>query len=745
MLPTAQNLGRGLSALLAALLPLSAARAQDGASPASTYRLEALRLEQAITLDGRLDEPAWRQAAVATGFTQREPDSGAPASERTEVRVAYTEKTLYVAIHAFDADPEAVIAREMQRDGGLFRDDSVIVLLDTFDDDRNTYFFETNPLGARTDSLVTDEGRDTNFEWDGVWDVKARRSADGWMAEMAIPFSTLRFDPSAESWGLNVRRRIRHKNEEVFWAPIGLEADLFRVSLYGALTGIEGVEPGLSLNVKPFAVASDSEMLRVPPSGGTAGGSPALEDGSDFDAGLDVKWGVTRGLSLDLTLNTDFAETEVDDQQVNLTRFSLFFPEKREFFLENSGIFEFGSDPGSDSPLLKVFFPRRIGIGAGGREVPIEGGVRLTGRAGVWNLGVLGVATEAVEPSAGAAGTPNNLWGALRLKRNVGQRSSVGLIVTDREGDGDDSNLVAGLDFDWKPTDRLAFAGFVARSDDSDLASGDDWAAGAGVEWSSPTWSVEGGYVEIGERFEPEAGFLRRRGVRRYTGEVEYQPRPDVAWLRNLNFELEAEVFTRRDGTTESSELQLEPFGIRFASEDEVTFFIERSFERLFEPFEIVGSVVIPAGDYTFYDVGLRFESNEARVVTADGSVSWSGFFDGDRFRAEATLGIRPNRFVRSQTTWEYNDVDLPGGAFTATVLRERLSLAWSPRLRADTFLQYNDLDELFAANVRFNWIYRPGADLFVVFNQTWDAPSFSDLDRRDRQVIVKFTYLWQL
>ncbi|MEM7349643.1 MAG: DUF5916 domain-containing protein [Acidobacteriota bacterium] len=720
-------------ALAVALAQPSALGAEaNSPAPAEAYRLEASRLAEPIALDGRLDESAWRQAAVASGFTQREPEPGVPASERTEVRVVFDEKTLYIGILAFDADPEAIIAREMQRDGGLFRDDSVIVLLDTFDDDRNTYFFETNPVGARTDSLVTDEGRDTNFEWDGVWDVASRRTAEGWVAEMAIPFSTLRFDPHAEAWGFNVRRQIRHKNEQAFWAPIGLEADLFRVSLYGSLVGISGVQPGLNLNVKPFLVASDSDT------------SAAGQEGSDdFDAGLDVKWGVTRGLSLDLTVNTDFAETEVDDSRVNLTRFSLFFPEKREFFLENSGIFAFGSDPGGGNPLLEVFFSRRIGIGENGSEVPIEAGLRLTGRVGAWNLGVLGVNTEGIS-TAGGGGTPSNTWGALRLKRNVGQRSSVGLIVTNREGSGDDSNRVAGADFDWKPTDRLAVNGFFAQSDDSDLASGDDWAAGAGIEWSGSIWSASGGYVEIGERFEPEMGFLRRRGVKRYTGEVEYEPRPDLPWLRNLNFELEAEVFTLRDGTTESTEIQLEPFGIRFDSEDRLTVFVERSFERLFEPFEIVDGVVIPVGDYTFYDYGVRFASNEGRRVTADGSVRWSGFFDGDRFSVEATLGVRPNRFLRSETGWEYNDVELPGGAFSATVVRQRLSLAWNPRLRADTLLQYNDLDQLFAANLRFNWIYKPGADLFVVFNQTWDAPSLGDLEQRDRQVIVKFTYLWQ-
>jgi hypothetical protein len=573
--------GIGFLAVLASVAAVGAGL--HASPPDERYRVEALSIDSPIRLDGRLDEPAWRRAQPASGFTQREPEPGAPATERTEIRFVFTPRTLYVGVHAFDNDPERIIAREMRRDGSLFRDDSVIILLDTFDDDRNTYFFETNPVGARTDSLVTDEGRDSNFEWDGVWDVVSRRTDDGWVAEIAIPFSTLRFDPSAETWGLQVRRLIRHKNEEVFWAPVLLDADLFRVSLYGSLAGIEGVKPGLNLNVKPYVTVSDE----VPPEDEPI----PVDDG--FDAGLDVKWGVTRGLSLDLTINTDFAETEVDAQEINLTRFSLFFPEKREFFLENAGIFEFGPDQGSGRPLLKVFFSRRIGLGEAGREIPIDFGLRLTGRSGPWNIGALGVRTDAVVPvqEADLSGVPRTGWGTVRLKRNVGRRSSVGMIFTDREGEGDDYNRVLGADFDWKPTERLAVSGFYARSSDSDLDSGDDWSGGAEVEWTGSIWSWNTGYVEIAENFEPDVGFLLRRDVERYTGEVEYEPRPDIAGVRNLAFELEAEAFVKRDGTTESSELQLEPFGIRFDSEDRLRLFVEHNFERLFEPFEIVPGV----------------------------------------------------------------------------------------------------------------------------------------------------------
>jgi hypothetical protein len=690
--------------------------------PASTHRIEAIRSPTPIELDGHLDEPVWSTAPAATGFTQREPEAGAPATERTEVRVVYTDRKLYIGVHAFDSEPDKIIAREMQRDGALFRDDAVIILLDTFDDDRNTYFFETNAVGARTDSLVTDEGRSTNFQWDGVWDVVSRITDDGWIAEIEIPFSTLRFKSGATEWGLNVRRQIRRKNEETFWAPIGLDAGLFRVSLYGALSGVEGFTKGINLNVKPF-VTAETTVDETATNG---------SDDDGFDAGLDVKWGVTRGLSLDLTVNTDFAETEVDTQQVNLTRFSLFFPEKREFFLENSGIFDFGTR----SSLVRGFFSRRIGIGPDGQQVPIDWGVRLSGRAGPWNIGVLNVATDSVaaNPAAGFAAVPENNWGTLRVKRNVGDRSSVGAIYTDRRGDGSDSNQLYGGDFDWKPT----------QTDDSDLASGSDRASGLSAEWSGSIWSWGSSYVDIGDRFEPESGFLRRRGIQNYASEVDYLPRPDIEGVRNLEFEIEGELFVRDDGSTESSEFGVEVFGVTFDSLDRFTPYAERSFEDLLSPFQIVPGIVIPAGEYTFDAYGIRGETNSSRKYSIDGRLQTGQFYDGDRHSVRLEFLARPNRYLRSETTWEWNEIELPAGSFRTSIVRERLGLAWSPRLRADAYIQYNEFAQLFGAHVRVNWIYRPGADLFVVYNQNWDAPSLSDMNSRDRQFVVKFTYLFQ-
>ena len=398
--------GRSPSCLTLALL---AARPAAGQSKS----LEARPATGPIVLDGVLDEKAWRDAPAGGDFVQREPDTGKPVSQRTEVRVVFSSTTLYIGLSCFDDEPAKIIYKEMQRDQKLWRDDAVDVVLDTFDDDRNAYLFETNPNGARTDALITDEGRDFNLDWNGVWEVAARKTDQGWFAEMAIPFTTLRFDPKASSWGFNVLRYVRRRAEQSFWAPILLDADVKRVSRYGALTGIGNVQEGWNLRVKPFLTGALKSTLA--PTG-------EYEDDDSVEVGGDLKWGIARALSLDLTVNTDFAETEVDDLQTNLTRFSLFQAEKREFFLENSGIFEFGpgavgagmisamsvgalsfgaSGSSGTAPLMKIFHSRRIGIGPSGEEVPIDWGARVTGRIGDWNIGLLDVQTDDAVPLSG--------------------------------------------------------------------------------------------------------------------------------------------------------------------------------------------------------------------------------------------------------------------------------------------------------------------------------------------------------
>lgn len=703
-------------------------------APTTTPVLRAYRIEEPIVVDGVLDDPAWTLAESSAGFTQREPEQYMPATEETEIRVVYTSETLYVGVLARDRNPTSIIGRELGLDVPIFRDDGIVLLLDTFLDRRNAYFFETNPVGSRTDGLVTDEGRDFSTDWDGIWDVRSRQSADGWVAEFAIPFRTLRFDANIDSWGLQVRRIIRHRNEITFWSPIGRDAGLFRLSKAGTLTGLENLDSGRDLQVKPFftAVAREEDD--------DAG---IRQSSDDTEVGLDLKWGVGRGLVLDLTANTDFAETEVDNVEVNLTRFSLFFPEKREFFLENAGIFRFGPSVGSK---LNLFFSRRIGIARDGRQVDLDLGARLAGRVGDWSIGVLGVRTGPLgaDPENDLDAVPENDWGTVRLKRNLGERSNVGMLLTHREGSDGSWNRVLGLDGEWKPNDNLSLWAYGAASTGPDDES-EGGTGGVGARYSGEDWSWDLGALEIDDTFDPQTGFVRRRGTRNYFGEVEWRPRSANEKIRNYSFELESEVFTRQDGTVETVDLNLDLLGVRFESDDYVSLFTQYRYERLFEDFEIFEDVVIARDEYEWVDVGLFAGSSDSRPFSVRGFVVAGDFWDGQRLAWNVTFRVRPSRFFQASTTWAHNDIEAGTGEFETNVVRQRLRVAVSPTMGLDAFLQYNDAAENTALNLRFAWQYRPGSDLFVVYNHGWDAPGIGDLSTRDRQVIVKMTYTWQL
>ena len=715
-------------------------RAERIAAP-TTLVLQAHAIAGAVNLDGLLDEVFWREAEEASGFTQREPEQGEPATEETLVQVIYTEDTLYIGVRALDSDPSRIMATEMQRDGSqsfsggrLDTDDSIVVLLDTFHDGRNAFHFETNSWGARADALITDEGRNRNFEWDGVWNAAARRTEEGWSAEMAIPFNTLRFNPDLDTWGFQVRRLIRHKNEEVFWAPIMRDADLFRVSRYGQLTGLSGGRPTRNLRVKPFVTGSGSEGIE----------SEVGDLAGEADVGLDVRWGVTDSLTLDVTVNTDFAQVEVDEQQVNLTRFSLFFPEKREFFLENAGIFEFGpgrggSGGGFRAPLLKVYHSRRIGI-AQGEQIPIIAGGKLTGRAGDWNIGLLNVQTnDTVFPDLDDE-VPTTNWAVVRVTRNVGARSNLGVIFTNRQVSGDDFNRVVGVDADINPHPRLNLNGFFTASDDPGNDS-DNWAAAAGAGWQGPVWRWSGSYTEIRENYNPEVGFLLRRGIRQFNPQVTWEPRPaSIDWIRSFTFETRNTIITRTDGTLETYEGRMRFFGLRTAGEDWISFSFNPTFERLFEDFEIQPGIIVPPGDYTFYDWSVFMNTNEGRLVSTHVRLNVGELYDGDRIGSNISVNFRPSAYFRSRTEWNRDDIDLPGGDFVTTIWRQRFNVSFSPNVFLNSFIQYSDTDELLSMNTRFNWIYKPGADLFIVYNQNW-----LDGNNRDRALIFKFTYLWAL
>ncbi|MET0216021.1 MAG: DUF5916 domain-containing protein, partial [Vicinamibacterales bacterium] len=507
--PRADGLSASTGGLLIVALTSVTALAATADNPIdyNTARLNrkliATRAAGPIELDGRLDEPSWLTAPVAKNFIQNDPREGEPATFDTEVKLLYDDDSLFIGVFAKDDRPDEIIINELRKDFNTGTSDNFQIVIDTFHDERNGYQFAVNPAGAKWDSQMSNEGRDQNSNWDGVWDVRARVGEDGWYAEIRIPFRTLKFgQESLQTWGINFQRRLRRLNENSYWSPLQRIYGLSRVSMAGTVEGLQGLRPGNNLRVKPYALASSSRV-------GTA------DNDGDFEAGVDVKYGVTSGLTWDFTVNTDFSQVEADEQQINLTRFSLFFPEKRDFFLENSGIYQFGVGSGgaggggggrqNPSQDMILFFSRQIGLSESGSAIPILGGTRLTGRAGGYSMGALNIQQreDGITPSANST--------ALRLRRDGLAASDIGVMFLNKEVSGPHFNRVFGADANFRFFQRLDvnFAGAKTFSPEEGVdEQGEDWYSKSSFNYRSNRLEVRGGYQTIGERFNNEMGFV---------------------------------------------------------------------------------------------------------------------------------------------------------------------------------------------------------------------------------------------
>jgi len=664
-----------------------------------------------MRLDGRLDEAFWRDAVPLGSFRQREPREGEPATEETEVRIAYDADNLLLAVDARDTHPAGPVARILERDRLLVPgmpsgldyagDDVVVIVLDPSHDHRNAVILATNPNGAEFDALVTDEGREINTSWRGNWQVAARRTATGWSAEFRIPFRTLRATGTDGVWGLNVARLIRRENEEVLWTGWrrGTEG-LLRISAAGHLTGVTEVpRQGLDLEVKPFVLGSgDAER---PEEGGTVRSQGA-------EIGLDLKYEVRPGLVLDGTLNTDFAQAEVDDEQVNLTRFDLFLPEKREFFLENAGIFEFGQQVTGTSPAFLMFFSRRIGVADSG-AVPVRSGLRLTGRAGRQTLGLLNVLTR------GAWDEPASDFSVARVKRDVGSTGYVGAMLTDRRWNGG-HNTAGGADFSLWPSRNLNIQGLAVRTETSG-PGGDDGAYGLRVNYRTSRVDLDIGHLSIGPDVEARSGFVRRTDVRQTAGYGYWLLRPGLPQVRTVTLGAHGTHVVRSDGELvdwdAGSWVQ-----VNSNAGDMLVLYHSRSFTLLDEAFDLADSVPVPVGGYRNTISNLYVATSTARPVATNGYLSKQRFFGGRMASVGAELRLALGSHVSLIAAWDRNDADLPGGSFVADVTRLRMSYAVTTRLFANALVQYNSLERRASANLRLHWMYRPGSDVFVVLNE---------------------------
>ncbi len=617
------------------------------AAPPEKPSVSAVRVREALRIDGLLDEAVWSSAPPTTGLRQREPREGAEATEATEVRVLYDDATLYVGVRALDRDPGRVIARILQRDRILLAgidnqarwagDDGVAILLDPFHDHRNAFLFATNPNGAEFDALVSDESAAYNSDWRGVWRVAARRTAEGWSAEFAIPFRTLRYpEESGQPWGLNVERMIRRKSEEALWSGWSrAEGGLHRVSGAGHLVGLRGLPRSkLNLEAKPYGLVGATEDRQ---DDGT------LPRETDVSAGVDVKWEVRSGLVLDGTVNPDFAQVEADDQIVNLTRFDLFLPEKREFFLENAGVFEFGTRGFFEPPPFLLFFSRQIGIKEDEGEVPVMGGVRLSGRVGKQTVGLLGIVQDA------AWGDPRTAFGALRVKRDVGANGFVGAMVTDRrtrqggETDG-------GVDFSLWPTRRLNVTGFAALTSAAEGREADK-AYRLGAEYRTGRLFAQAQHIVIGPDAESGMGFVTRTDIRRTDGFAAWTFRPGRLSLREVETFAGGAWITRTTGEEQDGEAFVGG-GLRFESGDSVSGFYTSGFTRLDEAFDLADRVPVPVGRYDVRRLTVFASSSPNRPVGFSVIGTLAREWDGRVSSLETNLRVAGGAHLEAGPTW---------------------------------------------------------------------------------------------
>ena len=695
--------------------------------------ISAVRLDtgESIHLDGRLDEPGWQRALPAADFKQQEPDNGAPATERTEVRVVFDQHRLYLGVLCFDSQPSQVLANQMQRDQSLDSDDRFMWTIDTYLDARSGYYFEINPSGAMGDGLVGAGTDSLNRQWDGIWIARVRRSEVGWTAEIEIPFQTLNFDAGRTMWGINFQRTVRRKNEEAFWSGHARNQGLFRMASAGLLTDLSGISQGLGLDFKPYMIATGNEA--------PGRGDPGLR--GDMNTGLDIFYNLTPSLRTNLTVNTDFAETEVDQRRVNLTRFPLFYPEKRDFFLEGSSFFDFSREPGN---AIVPFFSRRIGIDASGTPQKIDWGLKLTGQVGAENIGFLHVRTGREDGVAGEDFT------VARVKLRLFEQSYIGTIYTrraERGGSADDLHS-AGVDFHlvtsrFRKSQNLEFSGFLMWNSNP-LGTGDNMAYGLRLNYPNDLWNTRVSFREVQRYHDPAIGFTQRAGYRRVNPVVRFSPRPrQHRYIRRLSFEVHLDLRTDSEaGSLLLSKWDLTVFQLDLHSGDEFQVHIISNFERLERNFQIQPGILLPVGStYNFTRYRLEASTASRRTVAVQTQLEAGRFFSGDRRELGISVAIRPRRGVLVNLEGEWNRVALSEGKFETRLYRAVVNTQFSPWMSLVNHVQYDSVTDILGWQFRWRWIIRPGSDLYLVYMHNWQEAPLSGLMTLDRRAATKITY----
>jgi len=744
----------GLAAIIGPPAPVPPAVISRDDRGRATVR--AVRIERPIRLDGRLDEETYLTVPAIGDFIQLEPDEGEPATEKTDTWIFFDDRNLYVSARCWDSQPERMVANELRRDGNVTQNENFVVILDTFYDHRNGSFFQTNPLGAIREQAITDEGN-PNASWNTVWEVRTGRFEGGWTLEMVIPFKSLRYrGAGSQVWGINFRRTVRWKNEASYLtrmpAAYGNVA-IHYLSLAATLVGLETPAQSMNLEIKPYLVSSltTDHATSVP-----------FHNRLDRSGGFDVKYGLTRSLIADATVNTDFAQVEEDLQQVNLTRFSLFFPEKREFFLEGQGIFNFGLGGGSfgtggaggslggaaDVPLM--FFSRRIGLSQG-QAVPVVAGGRVTGKAGRYGIGMVNIQTDE-KPSAGAVATNFSI---VRLKRDVLRRSNIGVIATRRSPTtgNDDSNLAVGLDANMLFFENLTINSYYART--SDTFAGvftskqrpdpevDESSYRARLEYAADRYGLQLEHLMVGNGFNPEIGFMRRANFRRNTVGARFSPRPRSSRLvRKLVWEGGFDHITdAKNLVVENWEAQGN-FRVEFNTGDHWNMEYTRDYEYLAERFQIAPRVTVPSGGYTYQFLRMGYMLGPQHRVSGRATASNGTFYEGRRTEASYSGRVALGAHLNFEPGITLNWVTLPQGDFSARLMTTRAIVTPTPRMVVSGLFQYNASAHTLNSNVRLRWEYAGGSELFVVYSDGRDTLASGVPELLNRSLALKLTRL---
>ena len=723
------DLPAGFDGPAAPQLPATIARDAEGRTS-----VRAVRLPAPLRVDGLLDEPIYASVTPMSDFVQAEPDWGMPATEKTEVWISFDASNVYVSVRASESDVSRMVLNELRRDSQqLFQNEHITVSFDSFYDRRNAMNFTITPIGGRGDGQVSNEGNYSG-DWNPVWNMQVRRNPGGWTGEMAIPFKSIRYrSEGAQVWGLQIRRRNVAKNEYSYLTGVprgqGLNG-IFRVSRFATLVGLVTPPGGRALDIKPYLVSDVSTDLSS---------TPQVRNTFGRDVGLDVKYAVTQGLTADITVNTDFAQVEADEQQVNLTRFSLFFPEKRDFFIENQGVFTLGGAgmTGGETPIL--FYSRRIGLEQG-QQVPIVAGGRLTGRVGAFTLGLVNIQTGDIDER----GIPSTNFTVARVRRDLLGRSSVGALVTRRStiSGGSGGGETYAIDGNFPLTTNLTTGAFFARTHTPGL-TGDDTSHRAFFNYNHDRygWMMES--LVVGDNFNPEVGFVRRDDFHKLRTQVRFSPRPVGSRLvRKYFYQASAEYFSNSAGQKETREL-LGQFQIDFQNGDGFDLSYNDSFELIPAPFRIARGVTVPQGGYDLRTFRGQYSLGTQRLVSGTMFVESGAFYAGDRTAFGFSGGrVKLHPQFSVEPGLSVNRVQLPFGDFTTTLVSSRLTYTVTPMMFVSSLVQYNSSNSTLSANVRLRWEYRPGSELFVVFNEGRDTTLAGYPDLQNRALVVKVNRL---